>query len=107
MDNDVTKNLTNQLGKLSVMKRSKFISGCVYNKNESRAYTLTMLAYSPQRGTTSMVRPYKPSGRNAISGLLTDILNEARVINNTNTSTIDLKKKTVCIKMKFEKKKCT
>ena len=79
----------------------------VYNKNESRAYTLTMLAYSPQRGTTSIVRPYKPSGRNAISGLLIDILNEARVINNTNTSTIDLKKKTVCIKMKFEKKKCT
>ena len=81
----------------------------VYNKNESRAYTLTMLAYSPQRGTTSMVRPYKPSGRNAISGLLTDILNEARVINNTNTSTIDLKKKkkTVCIKMKLKKKKCT
>ena len=90
----MAKNLTNQLGKLNVsMKRIRLLVDDVgIQQGRVKSITLTMLAYSPQQGTTSMVREYKPSGRNAISGLLTDILNEARVINNTNTSTIDLKK---------------
>ena len=54
---------------------------------------LTKLAYNPHKGTTSMFKEYRLSGRKLKSGLFIEMLKEANVTSRTNISTIDLSRK--------------
>ena len=54
---------------------------------------LTKLAYNPHKGTTSMFKEYRLSGRKLKSGLFIEMLKEANVTRSTNISTIDLSRK--------------